>query len=182
MFLQKNPNTKYYLTVYAAGDQTTTFNSLETAAISFTTPKYVTTISVAFGTGTTSSKKNTATKLTATYTSAGPANTGNITLPNATISTSDGNITIISPGVASLTSNSYSVISWQPDLNDISFPITCPVLGIPLKWNRGTPKDDSATIDRINPNKGYIKGNIIVIYDIASANISCTAIKSEISS
>jgi hypothetical protein len=28
------------------------------------------------------------------------------------------------------------------ELNDISFPISCPVLNIPLKWHRNKPQDD----------------------------------------
>ena len=49
------------------------------------------------------------------------------------------------------------------DLHYLSFPITCPILGIPLKYNRGTPQDDSYSIDRINSNKGYTVDNIIVV-------------------
>lgn len=30
-----------------------------------------------------------------------------------------------------------------PDLNNLSFPITCPIFGIPLKFNRGKAQDDS---------------------------------------
>jgi hypothetical protein len=47
--------------------------------------------------------------------------------------------------------------------SDIIVPKKCPVLGIPLKMNTMTAGDNSATVDRINPNKGYIKGNIVVI-------------------
>lgn len=50
-----------------------------------------------------------------------------------------------------------------PDLNNISFPITCPVLGIPLKWNRGTPKDDSYSFDRKDPSLGYSIDNLEII-------------------
>lgn len=49
------------------------------------------------------------------------------------------------------------------DLNNLSFPITCPVLGIPLKWNRGEPKDDSYSFDRIDSSLGYTIDNIEVI-------------------
>lgn len=49
------------------------------------------------------------------------------------------------------------------DLYDLSFPITCPVLGIPLKFNRGMPQDDSYSIDRLDSSKGYIADNIRVI-------------------
>lgn len=49
------------------------------------------------------------------------------------------------------------------DLNDLSFPLTCPVLKIPLKFNHGSVKDDSYSIDRKDSSKGYTVDNIIVI-------------------
>ena len=49
------------------------------------------------------------------------------------------------------------------DLNNLTFPITCPVLGIPLKFNRGTLRDDSYSIDRIDSSQGYTIDNIEVI-------------------
>ena len=48
-------------------------------------------------------------------------------------------------------------------LNDLTFPITCPVLGIPLKFNRGQLQDDSYSVDRIDSTKGYTIDNIEVI-------------------
>ncbi len=52
---------------------------------------------------------------------------------------------------------------------DIIIPKLCPVLGIPLKINRSKAKDNSPTLDRVNPIKGYIKGNIHVISFRANA-------------
>ena len=49
------------------------------------------------------------------------------------------------------------------DLNDLSFPITCPVLGIPLTFNTGEPKDDSYSVDRIDSSKGYEAGNVVIV-------------------
>lgn len=63
--------------------------------------------------------------------------------------------------------------------SDIIVPKNCPVLGIPLKMNNKVPQDDSATIDRINPNKGYIKGNIVVISSRAN-KIKSNATQEEI--
>lgn len=48
------------------------------------------------------------------------------------------------------------------DLNNLSFPLTCPVLGIRLKFNNKL-MDDSYSIDRIDSTKGYEIDNIIVI-------------------
>jgi hypothetical protein len=70
-------------------------------------------------------------------------------------------------------------IDFNIEISDIIIPKKCPVLGIPLKMNSGSPGDDSATIDRINPNKGYIKGNIVVISHRANkikSNASCKEI------
>jgi hypothetical protein len=70
-------------------------------------------------------------------------------------------------------------VDFNIEIGDIIIPKRCPVLGLPLKMNSGTPRDDSATIDRINPNKGYIKGNIVVISHRANkikSNASCAEI------
>ena len=48
-------------------------------------------------------------------------------------------------------------------LNELTFPISCPVLGIPLKFNRGQMQDDSYSIDRIDSTQGYTIDNIRVI-------------------
>jgi hypothetical protein len=42
---------------------------------------------------------------------------------------------------------------------DIVIPDTCPLLGIPMQ---------SASLDRIDPSKGYIKGNVWVISNRAN--------------
>jgi hypothetical protein len=49
------------------------------------------------------------------------------------------------------------------DFYNLSYPITCPILGIPLCHNKGQPCDNSYSIDRINSAKGYEIDNIIVI-------------------
>lgn len=49
------------------------------------------------------------------------------------------------------------------DIYMIDFPITCPVLGMPLRWNIGEAKDDSYSFDRIDSSKGYTFDNIEVI-------------------
>lgn len=49
---------------------------------------------------------------------------------------------------------------------DIVIPDVCPVLGIPIgkrSTGRQGQKDDSATIDRFDNNKGYVKDNVFVI-------------------
>jgi hypothetical protein len=47
------------------------------------------------------------------------------------------------------------------DESDISIPEKCPVLDIPLSLDIGG--DNSPSVDRIDSDKGYIKGNVRVI-------------------
>lgn len=48
------------------------------------------------------------------------------------------------------------------ELSDIVIPEFCPVLGIKLEIGREN-KDSSPSLDKIIPEKGYVKGNIAVI-------------------
>jgi hypothetical protein len=47
-------------------------------------------------------------------------------------------------------------------------PTHCPVLGIPLLNGSGTFHDNSLSLDKIIPCKGYVKGNVCVISDRAN--------------
>ena len=48
--------------------------------------------------------------------------------------------------------------------NDIVIPENCPVLGIPLISSVGVgPKINSPTLDRVDVNFGYVRGNVMVI-------------------
>jgi hypothetical protein len=49
------------------------------------------------------------------------------------------------------------------DIYYIDIPITCPILGIPLKWHRGSPQDSSVSFDRIDSSKGYTVDNLQII-------------------
>jgi hypothetical protein len=53
---------------------------------------------------------------------------------------------------------------------DIFIPEVCPILGIPLERAIGkkTSSPNSPSLDRIIPEKGYVKGNIIVISNKAN--------------
>ena len=46
----------------------------------------------------------------------------------------------------------------------------CPILGIKLSRSRfiDGPQDNSPSLDKIIPEKGYVKGNIIVISQLAN--------------
>ena len=39
----------------------------------------------------------------------------------------------------------------------------CPILGVELKYGGGDRADNSATLDRIDPNQGYVKNNVQII-------------------
>lgn len=44
-----------------------------------------------------------------------------------------------------------------------SLPDTCPIFGLPLEYGEGTNRNNWATLDRIDPTKGYVPGNIAVL-------------------
>ena len=59
-------------------------------------------------------------------------------------------------------------IDFNLDIEDLKIPNECPVLNIPIyreaiKGGKKGPKQNSPSVDRIDNNKGYIKGNIQVI-------------------
>jgi hypothetical protein len=49
------------------------------------------------------------------------------------------------------------------EFGDIEFPRYCPILGIELDYFAQGRNENSPSFDRINPNLGYIKGNVAVI-------------------
>jgi len=59
-------------------------------------------------------------------------------------------------------------IEFNLDIEDLIIPDKCPVLNIPIfreaiKGGKRGPKTNSPSLDRINNNRGYVKGNIQVI-------------------
>jgi hypothetical protein len=53
-------------------------------------------------------------------------------------------------------------------------PSHCPILGVPLEWssqrgNGNRPLPNSPSLDRIDPSKGYVKGNVWIISYRANA-------------
>ena len=59
-------------------------------------------------------------------------------------------------------------ITWE----DVEYVETCPILEIPLNWgetsNEGGRNIDTPSLDRINPELGYIKGNVKIISTLAN--------------
>lgn len=62
-------------------------------------------------------------------------------------------------------------VPFDLDVADIIIPEFCPVLGIPLVHHKGEGKSwgDSPSLDRIIPDKGYVKSNVMVISKRANA-------------
>lgn len=56
-----------------------------------------------------------------------------------------------------------SGIPFNIDVSDIIMPEFCPVLGIKLEVSAGYHKAGSPSVDRIIPELGYVKGNVVVI-------------------
>lgn len=59
-------------------------------------------------------------------------------------------------------------IPFDLDPSDIIIPERCPVLGIEFKRGKGHPEDTSPSIDRIDPTKGYTKGNVQIMSNLAN--------------
>jgi hypothetical protein len=51
----------------------------------------------------------------------------------------------------------------KSDLHELDIPISCPVLGIPLRFEKGAATDNSVSYDRIDSTLGYEPGNLIII-------------------
>lgn len=49
------------------------------------------------------------------------------------------------------------------DWTDLEMPDCCPVLGIPLAKTFGPVSDNSPSLDKMIPAKGYVKGNVTII-------------------
>ncbi len=54
-------------------------------------------------------------------------------------------------------------IEFSLSIDDIIVPDVCPILGIKLEIAFDHAKDGSPSIDRIDPLKGYVRGNVQII-------------------
>lgn len=60
-------------------------------------------------------------------------------------------------------------IEFSISYEDIVVTEKCPILGVPLVYRGGKAYDDSFSLDRIDPSKGYIPGNVRVVSRKANA-------------
>ena len=54
-------------------------------------------------------------------------------------------------------------IEFTISMNDLSYPVMCPLLGIPIHYHSSYSRDNWPSIDRIDNSKGYIPGNVWII-------------------
>jgi hypothetical protein len=54
--------------------------------------------------------------------------------------------------------------SWEAT----EYPKVCTVLGIKLDWDMNGCNNNSPSLDRVNPKLGYIKGNVIMMSNLAN--------------
>lgn len=60
--------------------------------------------------------------------------------------------------------------------DDLSLPVSCPILKHPLSVGIGHMHDWSPSIDRINPLLGYVKGNVVIISYRANRIKNCATL------
>lgn len=58
-------------------------------------------------------------------------------------------------------------VEFSLNLSDITIPERCPVLGLRLSRSDGNPHT-SPSLDRINNAKGYVRGNVLVVSQLAN--------------
>ena len=61
--------------------------------------------------------------------------------------------------------NGRKYTSWEA----VEYPKVCPVLGIELDWGMNGNQPNSPSLDRIDPTKGYIPGNVMIMSKLANA-------------
>lgn len=61
-----------------------------------------------------------------------------------------------------------SGVAFDLEEDDIEIPTHCPVFGFPLKRNCGAPGPNSPSLDRLRPERGYVRGNVIVVSNRAN--------------
>lgn len=61
----------------------------------------------------------------------------------------------------------HQLLDFDLNYRDLDMPDVCPVLGIPFDWTNVTTPN-SPSLDRLDPNLGYVKGNVVIICHMAN--------------
>jgi len=61
-------------------------------------------------------------------------------------------------------------LEFSISLEDVVIPKVCPILGVELKVHKGSSggKPESPALDRIDNDRGYVKGNVMVVSHLAN--------------
>lgn len=59
-------------------------------------------------------------------------------------------------------------IPWELEIDDLDWPKMCPYLDIELNYLSDDKADNVASLDKIIPEKGYVKGNVQIISNLAN--------------
>ena len=51
----------------------------------------------------------------------------------------------------------------KSDIANMTVPINCPALGIPIRMENGKRSDNSLSIDRIDSSRGYTPDNVVFV-------------------
>lgn len=54
-------------------------------------------------------------------------------------------------------------IPFELNYGELDFPDICPVLGIPIDYDSDGISENSPSFDRIDPSKGYVSGNVVIM-------------------
>lgn len=54
-------------------------------------------------------------------------------------------------------------LDFDLESSDLVMPSHCPIFGIPLAKGKGSQCNASPSVDRIDNEKGYVKGNVVVV-------------------
>lgn len=56
-----------------------------------------------------------------------------------------------------------SGVEFNIEFGELTFPTHCPLLGLELDYFAEGRAENSVSFDRINPNKGYVSGNVVIV-------------------
>lgn len=82
-----------------------------------------------------------------------------------------GDITALQKKLCQGTRKRAKNMGWEHTISPADIPVTgniCPATGATMQWHTGKAENDSYTLDRIDPTKGYVPGNVQVLSMLAN--------------